>query len=287
MLAELIQDPLSGLFAIQQSERANTLLIDGMISGGRTYKARNWTERMEIAFREASIIFFLFFAQGPLQEFFGERLNKMFHTNSHIHNKALTTLWDKYVKQSGAESGSQKLLSDVKQMLPNLGMRRLPELPQHENAWAQALHKFTGKEARLEEAIESKIVTMVREYIHSGRTDNLWLEAGKSAGFIPTVKNALGHTSIDLTQKIAAEELIGLGHQLQDIARHIEKNGARNLEGLLKTTANTKFSSFMLANAVCALFLSYVVPKVQHYITFKRTGVSHFPGVDGLEQAVH
>lgn len=39
-----------------------------------------------------------------------------------------------------------------------------------------------------------------------------------------------------------------------------------------------------LAMGVSALFLSTIIPKIQYYITFLRTGKNSFPGTENLEQ---
>ena len=47
----------------------------------------------------------------------------------------------------------------------------------------------------------------------------------------------------------------------------------------------SKYGLFMgLGMGVSALFLSTIIPKVQYYITYLRTGKNSFPGTENLQE---
>ena len=67
------------------------------------------------------------------------------------------------------------------------------------------------------------------------------------------------------------------------------KDNARNVdfESMLKMNKRnySKYGLFMgLGMGVSALFLSTIIPKVQYYITYLRTGKNSFPGTENLQE---
>lgn len=67
---------------VRQSPAMNTLMIDGVISGGRAYMARNIYERLETIAQELGLIFFAFFARTKIQHFFENTLDALNKTVS-------------------------------------------------------------------------------------------------------------------------------------------------------------------------------------------------------------
>ena len=264
---------------ILQQERYNTLIVDGIISGGRTYKARNWIERAEILFREATIIFFLYFAQRPIQNRIGQMLDKSFHAVSELDFQAMRSMHEKYKTCPSA------FHSDLKKGIQELFGGKIP-----------------ASEALAD--VEQAVLERIRAYFLSGRTDNLLLESAKISHWIPTFEHAAAgkapKTLLDLTKKIHTEKILAFAHHLETFAEQVNKTASvagktitkhssaaekelfnKAFNGLLRRSNWARLGSLVLANGVCAVFLSYVGPKIQHFITYKITGKDYFPGLEG------
>ena len=74
---------------------------------------------------------------------------------------------------------------------------------------------------------------------------------------------------------------------VQAIVNDAQKTGEVSAERMLELNKRNmrKNGLFMgLAMGVSAFFLSTVIPKIQYYITYKRTGKNSFPGTEGMEK---
>lgn len=248
-----------GASKMLQNERYNTLLVDGVLSGGRTYKARNWVERAEVLFREGSIVFFLYFAQGALQKRIGRVMDRLFGSQTGVDFKGAKFLRDRYGNRSAAfQRDLQKSLGALTAELPG---------------FQQALNDPARRAA-----LEAPLTRMVREYALKEGADNLIFETAKATGWIKTRAASPGRQLLDLSQKVQTSPMLDMAARLDQLSSSLGKG--QGLDRLLKRAAAGRFSAWMLANAVCALFLSYICPKIQHWITYKYTGQSGFPGVE-------
>lgn len=272
-----------------QNERNNSLIIDGLLSGGRTYKARNWVERLEIIFKEASIIYFLFFAQRPIQNFFQSWTDRLggavsgleFNTLRHLHEgfKGTSRNFAKEY-QAGLTELTQELLAARPSLARTLGTDASTQL---KALLAQPTGKTSGA---VGVEVEKALVDVIRNYMIEGRQGNLIVDTLQTSGNIPTLRAGREGILLDLTKKINAQGLlkqIGTMHQMaQNLLGGSQgmKHASGAMEALLKKSMTSRTSAWFGANAVCALFLSYLCPKIQHYITYKTTGKDYFPGVD-------
>ena len=71
------------------------------------------------------------------------------------------------------------------------------------------------------------------------------------------------------------------------IVKDAQESGVVTPERMLKLNKRNmvKGGLFMgLAMGVSALFLSTIIPKIQYYITFLRTGKNSFPGTEGIKE---
>ena len=81
------------------------------------------------------------------------------------------------------------------------------------------------------------------------------------------------------------ERILGYVQSIVEEAKN--RKGNVNFESMLKLNKRntTKNGLFMgLAMGVSALFLSTIIPKVQYYITYLRTGKNSFPGTEDMKE---
>jgi hypothetical protein len=263
-----------------QNERWNTLLIDGTISGGRVCKARNTAERIEIFFREAAIILFLYKLQRPIQDFIGNWLGKRFEIPSQLEFKTIQHLY----KQGKYHQNPDLFKEELEKGLKALDWDNL----------SNAADK------------EKQLIKKVQDYFLAHRDldankTNMILETAIDGGWIPTfhsehhaaqtigqkLKSILHDINpvkeqqltknpyLDLTKKIETDSIFSLVEHLKSLSQH----GTKELEPLLKRTMRLRASAWFLSNTLCFTFLSIIIPLAQHYITYKRTGKDYFPGV--------
>lgn len=324
-------DLASGLL---QNERMNTLVVDGVISGGRIYQARNMQERAEIIFREGSIIAFLYFAQRAIQDTLTRHIFKK--THSQLSFDTLKFLNETYKKEP--ERFKTHLSSSLQDLAAHFGY----DHPSHLLEKLEGLNAQQGGQFyknlllhpnRLAEVqkhhfeMEEKLVQKIRQYFQTppqNGKQNLIFEVARECGWIPTwdgkpvaSKNMLGTLSdtvsqsfqkagntlkflvspeqtvkeaskkylsnadgvLNLTKKIDVEPIWELIKNLKAVEENLAKKGAPEFETLLKKAVQGRAASWFLSNAICTLFLSYICPKIQHYITFRQTGKNYFPGV--------
>lgn len=260
-----------GISHLLQNERANTLVVDGMLSGGRFYKGRNPVEKAEIAFRELSIIGFLYYAQRPIQNFFQKQFDKYFGTFSRIDFTGLAHLKEQFKTPTEGTIG-RNLSDEFKTSFQSLSEKIKATNPN--------LVESILKSSTADKEVEAALVQVIREYAISGAKDNLILETAKKCNWIPTLSHEGAGSILDVTKKIQTEPILHFIESLTGLTQKLETNGLGALEKLLTKSYGGRVGAFVAANAVCALFLSYICPKLQHYITYKITGKDHFPGTD-------
>lgn len=246
-----------GVSNLLQNERANTLLVDSVISGGRTYKARNKFERLEVIFQEASIIFFLYYAQSMIQRFVEKWMDKLSGSISGMGFGELKHLREAYGDDAARfMSGQKQSLSPFKQ-------------------WLSA--------DAMPEAFEKALVENAREYVAQGKSGDLLMEMAQKAGKIPVVKTAEGKLMPDLTRKIQADGIFKTARQLDKLARHLEAGSGSGMQTMLSRSMNGKFAAFAVSSAICTLFLGWVIPRTKQWMTYQLTGSKAFPGTMDLK----
>jgi hypothetical protein len=256
-----------------QNERANTLLVDGSLSSGRFYKGRNWVERLEIAMREATIVFFLFVAQRPVQNFIQKWTDKLFGTHSNIEFDALNHLGKQF-----KEGGTQAFLNQYQSSRAELVQKLAAKLQNGAAEGAMDVSKLLtdpGAYSKLEKAL----VEVIRDEALAGKADNVILEIGKACRWIPTI-NVDGKQMLDLTKTMQNKPFASLIQSLDEVAVKLGQAEGGALQKLLSKSYNGRVGALILANLFCAAFVSYIGPKVQHWITYKLTGKDAFPGIE-------
>lgn len=263
---------VSGLL---QNEQHNSLIIDGILSTGRVYKARNWVEKLEITFKEASIIFFLFFAQRPIQTMFEGLFDKLASAVTGLEFNTMKTLYGQF--SGTGRNFSQEFSGGLSHLVEQLSALN-PSLNQAGNLGEILKNpSLLKQQPKLAKALETTLAEVVRDYMFTGQSGNLILETALSSGRIKSVASKEHGLLLDLTKKIPLESVLEMVGSLEKMAI---KNGVDGFEALIKRSMVGKTGAWLAANAVCALFLSYLCPKIQHWMTYKLTGTDHFPGLD-------
>lgn len=91
--------------------------------------------------------------------------------------------------------------------------------------------------------------------------------------------------ALNITKKIDTDSIFHFVKHLEEVLIHNEKSATReSVQQLMKKAIGRRAWAWVASNAVCTLFLSYLCPKVQHYITYRNTGKNYFPGVQPTVQ---
>jgi hypothetical protein len=106
------------------------------------------------------------------------------------------------------------------------------------------------------------------------------MEMAKSQNLIKTMAGANGEKLLDLTKMVNTKEMPYLIKSLESMAQKLQGKELGALASMVNKSYMGRFSAMILANVVCAFFVAYLGPKVQHWITYKMTGKDYFPGVD-------
>lgn len=285
--------------AILQNERWNTLLIDGTISGGRFYMGRKLDEKIEIAVREATIIAFLYWIQRPLQNAVSNALGKFWSIPSNMEFKTIQYLRKHSDYAKTPEKFHQDFQKGVHEIADWMGKKLTPAIqqPSAKQVLGEILKNSENKEKALLEAVYDYFLH------HRGANKNMILETAIDSGWIPTFNKQAGAQSfgnqmkgvlhemnpiknqeltknqfLDLTKKIDTKSIFSLMESLESLSEKT-LHQPQQLEQMLKKTMRLRAGAWFASNAVCFTFLSIVIPALQHYITYKRTGKNYFPGL--------
>ncbi|MCE3233939.1 MAG: hypothetical protein K0Q50_119 [Vampirovibrio sp.] len=278
--------------AILQNERLNTLLIDGTISGGRVLKARNPMERFEIFFREAAIIAFLYWIQRPLQDAIGKQMGKAWKIPADMEFKTI-----QYLRKQEHYAKTPSLFhQEYKQGLTHIAEAMGKKLVPGKNGASakDVLSEILKSSDNKEKALLESVYDYFLNHRDSAKSKNMIFETAIDSGLIPTIsrekqsifsemnpiknQDLTKNKFLDLTKKIDTKGIFSLMESLESLSEKTIKQPA-HLEEMLKKTMRLRSGAWFASNAVCFTFLSVVIPVLQHYITYKRTGKNYFPGV--------
>ncbi len=260
-------NPMNYMYHLLQNERANTLLIDGTISGGRTYKARNIYERLEIIFSEMAVIYFLFFAATPLQKSIQKILDKTLGIHTQLEFQGLKHIHDTYGKNA------QNLIDHFKLIEQEMGSFKSFEGQTNKAEVIKTLAEF-----------ETNTVSKARDYTHTGSKGHLLFDLAQRCHFIPTLKTPEGKIVLDLTHPIKTDDIYRLGQHVKQLIQSAEEKGftlgaSIDLQRLIKKSLVGKFGAFGLTTGICTAFLGWIIPRSKQKITHWLTGKDQFPGL--------
>ena len=268
----------TALSHIIQNDRWNNLFLDGSITSGRTYKARNLWERLEVLVQEAGTIFFLYFAQGMIQRGLEKVVDKLTGSLSGMGFREIKSLWDKF--KDNPRHYKNRYTAEVAPLV-----QELSHINEIKSLWEQFKANPTDFKAKYPAKAEmllrelpllkpdaqaETLVHKVREYVKAGHQDNLLYEMAKKADWIPTLPDGTN----DLTRKIQTDRIEQLASQLKRLAEH-----ETPLPQILKRSMGAKGGVFLVSSAICSFFLGYAIPRLKQEMTYRLTGSRAFPGV--------
>jgi hypothetical protein len=255
-IAKLAGDASS---AFLQNERMNTLLVDGVISGGRIWKARNWQERSEIIFREGSIIAFLYFGQRMLQEQMTKMLkggsninfdatrfiNRLYgDSETKVNGQTVNDLFFKHFKDAKADL-HEVFGSDLKNLN---ALNEMNGSAFWKNLWTEAGRAKIRAAQQTHFEMEQKLVDKIQQYFMANKAGNvkhnLILEAAKECGWIPTFNGQI--ESEKALKQILADKLNKTGQNLMNLPSTL-KNISTWLQGGEEALAKDSSRFFSLS----------------------------------------
>ncbi len=250
---------------LQENDQLGTALFSDLpLSSGRVVTARNKDEKIEKLFKEAALILTLFVIQQRLEDFFAGEAN-------HIGYPALKKMHDDFVKAAG----SNNFHTAYAQAKTHLGLDE-----------GASLASYFENKANPTEALKT-LVQNIRDHYNIDPVKlekpaaNLLYDMAELSGKIPThlldKEKMLKH--IDITKEIDLDGVKAVANHLDQIATALISKKGQTLSKQLTQTASHKLGAFAGSAMICWGIMSYAIPKVQHYITYKRTGKDFFPGV--------
>lgn len=286
--------------AIENTNTGKLLSSDAGIAGGRMYNARTKEERREIAIRDIGSIYFYMWAQGHVRNL----LNLAQTGNSTRLNPAT------------AETLNKHLLDYIKDNKMNVNefknavLGKNIELPNEisfETAKPSVFDKLFKRKplevVKLSEAekhiTDSKILERAREMakLQPKRMDDLILTKQQlvDAFNIAEINDPkfLDEVFSDFTQNankdkfkyVSNKSLYNLKDEMIKYVEYLckqSKDGKIDkalIEKVQKKNLIYNGINFAAGFSVAAIFLSYVIPKIQYYVTKKTTGIDAFPGL--------
>lgn len=280
----------------ENSASCKLLSTDVGIAGGRAYNARNKDERREILFRDLSSIYFYLLCRKHISSGLNfiengrfTRLNPV--TTAQLHSRLKAAVRGKTYSAEAFEKlvfGNQKALipANIQARLKDKETISLKEF--HSLARGNSeLAKRATLMSKLQPELEG-VAILTRDQIKDLYTNGL-IDNPKFLSRI--FETHTGKDSINPMKYVSDKSLRALKQEMADyvldIINYSRKSGKQVTLGMLKgfKNANLIKSSINVAAgyAVCAYFLSTVIPKLQYWITIRKTGENKFPGIKQLQ----
>lgn len=281
---------LTNLF--ENDARCKLLSTDVGIAGGRAYNARNKHERREILFRDLSSIYFYLFCRKHINSVLNlaengrtTRLNPL--TAELLHARLKAGLKG---KSYSANDFEKLVFGDKNAQIPaniqeKINGKEIINLDEFKTLIGK--NSELAKRAELMSRIQPEldgVAILTKDQIKDLYT-NGFIDRPK---FLSRVfEKFTNMNSINPMKYVADKDLRALKQEMTDYVEDIlkyarSKNKNINAKMLkeFKTGNLIKNGANLIAGyAVCAYFLSTVIPKVQYWITIRKTGENKFPGV--------
>lgn len=280
----------------ENSASCKLLSTDVGIAGGRAYNARNKDERREILFRDLSSIYFYLLCRKHINS----ALNKVESGRWTRLNPITTAQLDARLKAGlkgktcSADEFERLVFGDQKAQIPEniqakfqgkeiISLEEFKALVAGNADLAKRAEAMSKIQPELEGvAILTK--DQVKDLYTNGLIDN--------PKFLSKVfEKHTGGNSVNPMKYVSDKSLRALKQEMaeyvQDIIGYSRKTGKQvsvqmlrnfNKANLIKNGVN-----LVAGYAVCAYFLSTVIPKVQYWITIRKTGENAFPGIKQLQ----
>lgn len=295
------------------------LATDTGVLAGRTYNARNKDERIEIFFRDAASIYFYLRCKDDIinlmQKYdgFGGKLSKLDPmTAMRVHNTILAQLIKhqkenatpidmntirKYVLGSNPEQVQKELAKIQFKKGDIIAFEEFEQLAK--NAGINVDKAMLKKAARISELQPARDLSdiginkvgriLTKRQVKDILSDSLI----SRPSFIKKVMKEAFDGNLTNPHKFVANKDIetlraNIDGYIHAILEYAEKNKINELTPELLRTINKKNYVRNIINisgglGVSALVLSTIIPKIQYWITKKRTGSNDFPGVKDIK----
>jgi len=301
--------------AIENTNTGKLLSTDVGITGGRMFNARTKEERNEIAFRDISSIYFYMWARGHVNSL----LNLAESGRTTRLNPTTAGILHDHLSQFVDSKGGSLSVEEFKRLAQGVedSTIKLPEGIKFEEGTLSWFEKIgnsmrkkpieplkVAKVSDLEGIIkDSKILDRVREMsklqpLREGEavvTKQQIIDAFNVAEINDpklldkAFQNFTNGDSVNKYKYVSNKKLYNLKSQMNDYINDIckqAKSGKVDKELLNKVkNKNIMYSgiNFVTGFAIAAAFLSTLIPKMQYYMTRKKTGLNVFPGTYDYE----
>lgn len=300
--------------AIENTNTGKLLSTDFGVAGGRMINARTKEERNEIAFRDLGSIYFYMWAKGHV----GNLLNLAENGRATRLNPETANILNEHLSEFLEKNGGTLSVEDFKKLAlgKNDSEIKLPEGIKFEEGNLSIFDKMingmrtnkikplkVAKVSDLEGLFNTETMNRIREMsklqpLRVGEavvTEQQIIDAINVAEINSpklldkTFRNFTKDASVDEYKFISNKKLYNLKSQMKDYIGDITKlakDGKITKDVLNKAKKNNityNGINFAAGFAVAALFLSTLIPKMQYYMTSKRTGLNVFPGTYDYE----
>lgn len=294
--------------SIENDTRYKLLSSDIGIAGGRAINARNKHERREALFRDLSSIYFYMFCKNHLDSLLNlittGRSTRLDPTSVEIldkHLKEKLQLKDEPNSKKYSASAFEKEVFGTTATVPEkiqkeFGDKKIITLEKFkELSNNKKYNEIAEKMSKLQPQIEG-VSILTSEQIKDVYTgglindpemlDKVFNEYSKAK-----LKDKIGKSKNPMTY-FSEDSLRSLKQRMHDYVGDIVKKAETKKKGIDFNTlkrankANFIHNAFNLTAgfAVSAYFLSTAIPKIQYWITQRKTGQNSFPGIEKYDK---
>ena len=282
--------------SFENDARYKLLSTDVGIAGGRAVNARNKHERREILFRDLSSLYFYMFCRMNLNSF----LNQVESGRSQRLDPTSTNILDAHLQENlkskpsySAEEFERLVLGEkveipkkVQNKITN-GIIRLEEFEKivgKNSALAKRAQEMSKLQPKLE-GVSILSSEQLKDVYSGGLINN-----PKMLGEI--FEKFSNKKSTNPMSFFPEKDLGSVKQQMVDYVEDIVKKAKASGDSItIKTLRSAERGNFWknafnlgAGFAVSAYFLSTAIPKIQYWMTRKRTGKDKFPGVEKYDK---
>ncbi|MDD3593759.1 MAG: hypothetical protein PHX18_03925 [Candidatus Gastranaerophilales bacterium] len=287
---------------MENNQIVKLLTIDGGLFLGRAKSTRNKDEMIEILFRDLASTFFymlstplIFFGLSKIADKFKGKNTNIDPNTAHFINEQLSgrvkagmNLNDYNRLILGNSQNTDGIIAAIKDK--TIDIKHFEELLKSQITDSKEISRVTANAKRfldLRPDCASKSLLTISEIKNS-----LGTGLANDAEFLTNaVKTATKGKSQNAAKFVSFKEIdkikIKAKEYLESVAEYASKAGQGEITPeILKQVKNRNMVMKLFYNGiglgVSILFLSTIIPKIQYYITEKRTGSKEFPGIKGL-----
>lgn len=266
---------------LQNDRLTNMLFVDFILSGGRVATTRNPNERLEMLVKEGAIIAFLYGIS--------EALNKGIKSFFVNQMSVVPDLSNQMLNRIGKEFGKapEAFVDTVDAAWRKLGF--------NETEQRVLLAADLAQPSPDETALLKRFTEKIRTYAHEGAKGGNYLldqaielgyvsvhRAKSEAGLVERVLNKAKQpaiTGFNLKQRIQIGDLLDMANVFETMKKHAGR-APESFGSFVRRSFLGKQAAYWGSNAVCFVGLAIMVPLLQHWLSYKRTGKYYFTGVD-------